>query len=258
VLGARCPVFTCLVNAASSTGQVPNQRIHITYEPDRITVLQPIPELHLKPGDIILRYMYRGEGFADIWARGQLHRQYDCSFLTEKDNSGCLRDCSAKVISEGRKDWWVRVKTSQGSIGWTIAEDQFGCMDSLGGDPQCDDIGAPPEPAANKPTSIDEARVAIEGNLRTPEGKAYNQQVQAEFDQKHSTTILLCREKGVDETGAFWMLLRLAGNGRVKEVLLYPATKLGTCVREVLLQGDSFSRPPRPNYWVGVSVNGAP
>ena len=39
--------------------------VHITYEPDRIQVLQPLPELHLQQGDILLRYMYRGEGFAE-------------------------------------------------------------------------------------------------------------------------------------------------------------------------------------------------
>jgi len=121
--------------------------IHITYEPDRIQVLRPIPELHLRRGDVILRYMYRGEGFADIWAKGQLKREYDCSFITEKNNSGCLLDCAAKVISEGRKDWWVQAKTSTGSIGWTKVKDQFDCMDSLGGDPKCDNIGTPKDPA---------------------------------------------------------------------------------------------------------------
>jgi len=108
--------------------------VHITYEPDRIQVLQPIPELHLQPGDIILRYMYEGEGFADIWAKGQWKKEYDCSFITEKDGSGCMRNCSAKVIADGKKDWWVRLKTAQGSTGWAQVDDQFDCMDSLGGD----------------------------------------------------------------------------------------------------------------------------
>jgi len=114
--------------------------VHITYEPDRVRVFQPIPELQLQPGDTILRYMYRGEGFADIWIKGQMRKQYDCTFITEKDNSGCLQDCPAKVISDGRKDWWVRLKTSQGLIGWAKVEDQFDCMDSLGGDPKCDNL----------------------------------------------------------------------------------------------------------------------
>jgi hypothetical protein len=118
--------------------------VHITYEPDRIQVLQPLPELRLEPGDIILRYMYRGEGFADVWTRGQWRRQFDCSFITEKNNTGCLWYCAAKVITEGRKDWWVQVKTSQGLSGWVKSEDQFDCMDKLAGDSKCDDLNTRP------------------------------------------------------------------------------------------------------------------
>jgi len=114
--------------------------VHITYEPDHVQVLKPIPELHLQPGDILLRYMYRGEGFADIWVKGQWKKEYDCSFITEKNGSGCLSDCPAKVISEGRKDWWVQLKTAQGAIGWAKADGQFDCMDSLGGDPKCNNL----------------------------------------------------------------------------------------------------------------------
>lgn len=114
--------------------------VHITYEPDRIQIFEPIPELGLQKGDIVLRYMYRGEGFADVWIKGHFKRQYDCGFVTEMDNSGCLRDCPAKVTSKGRKDWWVRLKTSQNSIGWSKVEGQFGCMDSLGGDEKCDKL----------------------------------------------------------------------------------------------------------------------
>jgi hypothetical protein len=116
--------------------------VHITYTPDRIRVSRPIPELHLGAGDIILRYMYRGEGFADIWAKGQWKKEYDCSFITEKDGSGCLRDCPARVLSEGRKVWWVNLKTAQGSIGWAKVEDQFDCMDSIGGDAKCESLNA--------------------------------------------------------------------------------------------------------------------
>jgi len=111
--------------------------VHVTYEPDRIQVLKPIPELHLQAGDIFLRYMLGGEGYADIWVNGEWKKDYDCSFVQEKDGSGCARDCPARVISDGKKGWWVRLKTLKGLIGWTKVEGQFDCMDSLGGDPQC-------------------------------------------------------------------------------------------------------------------------
>jgi hypothetical protein len=114
--------------------------VHITYEPDHIKVFKPVPELRLQPGEIILRYMYHGEGFADIWVKGHWEKNYDCTFITEKDGSGCLGDCVAKVVSEGKKDWWVELKTAKGSIGWTKTEGQFNCMGALGGDPECDKL----------------------------------------------------------------------------------------------------------------------
>ena len=114
--------------------------VHITYCPDRVRINQPIPELHLEPGDTVLGYMYHGEGFADIWANGQWHKNYDCSFITEKDSSGFLRDCPAKVISEGNKDWWVQLKTADGKVGWARVREQFDCMDSLGGEPKCEKL----------------------------------------------------------------------------------------------------------------------
>jgi len=114
--------------------------VHITWKPDRIEVLQPIAELDVKRGDLILRYMYHGEGFADIWAKGYFVKEYDCSFVKEKEDGGCTRNCAAKVVEDGRKDWWVRVKTAQDMVGWSEATDQFGCMDALGGDPQCEEL----------------------------------------------------------------------------------------------------------------------
>src|SRR5262252_8534768 len=49
----------------------------------------------------------------------------------------------------------------------------------------------------------------------------------------------------------FWILLKLDKEGAVKEVLLHPTTKTGTCARETLLK-STFSAPPRAAYWVSV------
>jgi hypothetical protein len=114
--------------------------VHIVHEPDRIRILKLIPELQVQPGDVILRYMYHGEGASDLWVKGQWKKEYDTGFVTELDNSGCLRDCSAKVISQGRKEWWARLKNRQGQMGWTKVEDQFDCVDALGGNPKCDSL----------------------------------------------------------------------------------------------------------------------
>jgi hypothetical protein len=75
--------------------------------------------------------------------------------------------------------------------------------------------------------------------------------------QKHSELFQLCRKStGDNETENFSMLLKLDTNGRVKEVLLYPTTKIGECAREALLR-DSFSPPPTPAHWVRVFMTAA-
>ncbi len=106
--------------------------VHITRKPDRILVKQAIPELSLKPGNVILRYMYVGEGYANIWAKGEWHKEYDSSFITERDGSGCSEGCAAVVAQDGVKEWWVQVKVDNGQTGWVLARDNFEGMDLLG------------------------------------------------------------------------------------------------------------------------------
>ena len=106
--------------------------IHITRRPDRILVSRELSRLGLKPGNLVLRYMYVGEGFANIWAKGVWHKEEDCSFITEKDGGGCSNNCAAIVTEDGVKEWWVKIKTSDGKVGWALVEDNIDGMDALG------------------------------------------------------------------------------------------------------------------------------
>ena len=105
--------------------------------------------------------------------------------------------------------------------------------------------------AENKPTSLSDARAAVEANLRTAEGKKYDEQIGTEFLQKHLATLRECKPSAGGDWRSFWILLKLDRSGAPEELLLYPETKLGTCARSGLLKA-SFSAPPRPEYWVSV------
>jgi hypothetical protein len=105
--------------------------------------------------------------------------------------------------------------------------------------------------AEDKPTSLSDARAAVETNLRTPEGKAYDEQLGTEFVQKHLGPVRQCKQSNGDDLRSFWILIKLDKDGTVKEVLLYPSTKIATCARESLLKAK-FSSPPRSAYWVSV------
>lgn len=105
--------------------------------------------------------------------------------------------------------------------------------------------------AGDKTTNLSDARAAIEANLRTAEGKAFDEHLGTEFVQKHLGALRECKKTAGDDFRSFWILLKLDKDGSVQEVLLSPETKLGTCARAALLK-DKFSAPPRPAYWVSV------
>jgi hypothetical protein len=112
-------------------------------------------------------------------------------------------------------------------------------------------IGTRPGVAEDKPTSLSDARAAVEANMRTAEGKAYDDKLGADFTEKHLAAIRPCKKAGGDDLRSFWILAKLNGDGAVREVLLYPKTKVGECSREALLK-DRFPPPPHPAYWVSI------
>jgi hypothetical protein len=103
----------------------------------------------------------------------------------------------------------------------------------------------------DKPTSLSDARTAVDNNIRTPEGKAFDEQLGKDFVANHLGALRQCKQKAGDDLRSFWILLKLGKDGSAEEILLYPATKLGTCAREELLK-EKFVAPPRPAYWVSV------
>jgi hypothetical protein len=105
--------------------------------------------------------------------------------------------------------------------------------------------------AAPAATSLSDAQSAIESNLRTPEGKAFDDRMGQEFIARHTGPLHQCKASAGNDLTSFWILLKLDKDGAVEELLLYPTTKLGACARDVYMK-DKFLPPPRPDYWVGV------
>jgi len=107
--------------------------------------------------------------------------------------------------------------------------------------------------ADNKPTSVAAAAAAVEANMRTPEGKAYDAQVGRDLAKKYPPVMKACKEKAESDTRSFDMLVRVDKDGTVKEVLLHPPTTISQCLREAMLK-DTFSPPPKPAYWVDIHI----
>lgn len=95
--------------------------VHITLRPDKLQVLRAIPELNLVPGDIVLQYMYLGEGYAQFWFNGKYY-----------PSEQLVGDDTMKILQEGRREWWVQIRTKIGQRGWALVKDNFDGMDACG------------------------------------------------------------------------------------------------------------------------------
>ncbi len=109
--------------------------VHITFEPSEIQVTASMPQYGLKPGDIIFGYMSIGEGYFSAWFNGNWVEEFDGSGIEALDGSGCRRNCTAKLLKSGRSEWWVKLKTKDGTTGWTKHDDKFHGKDALAGGP---------------------------------------------------------------------------------------------------------------------------
>ena len=103
--------------------------IHITFEPSEIQVTAPIADYGLKPGDTIFGYVYKGEGVFSAWFNGYWVEEFDGSGVAD---AGCTRKCNGKLLKEGHVEWWVEIKTKDGTVGWTKDTDKFDGKDALG------------------------------------------------------------------------------------------------------------------------------
>ena len=82
--------------------------------------------------------------------------------------------------------------------------------------------------ADDKPTSLSEARAAIDAHLKTPEGKACDERMGKEFMEKHLSALRQCKPSAGNDLDSFWILPKLEKDGGVQEVLRYPTTRPGT------------------------------
>jgi len=111
--------------------------------------------------------------------------------------------------------------------------------------------GNPVVLAEQKPSTVSDARAAIEKNMSTPEGKAYDKQLGQDLMQHYADSMRHCKQTAGGAGESFWILMKLGQDGFVKELLLSPETKIGQCDRQVLSKAR-FSSPPRGDYWVGI------
>jgi len=106
--------------------------------------------------------------------------------------------------------------------------------------------------AAGPFKKIVEAYQAVNVNIATPEGRRYDGQVAKEFSARYGRLVEDCNARAAGDAPAL-LILQMARSGSVQQMLVVPETASDTCLRPKI-EKASFSPPPRPEYWVRVSL----
>jgi|HubBroStandDraft_1064217.scaffolds.fasta_scaffold00006_61 hypothetical protein len=97
--------------------------VNVTREPDRALAIQTHDDDPLfEPGDPALRYGLNSDGYWNLWAKGAWHK-ISAEEVVEKGSVcgfGDKSQCSVQIVKNGRKEWWIEVKTDTGQDGWVL------------------------------------------------------------------------------------------------------------------------------------------
>ena len=115
----------------------------VTFKAGQVEILKPMKlvlyvhqgdhhgasiERSFKPGEILSSLHYAGEGFCLYWHDG-LKVSTDVYCLSQ----GMLPEpTDYKVLSEPQAEWWIKIQTKSGVVGWTDQAANFGNKDACG------------------------------------------------------------------------------------------------------------------------------
>jgi hypothetical protein len=101
-----------------------------------------------------------------------------------------------------------------------------------------------------------EAYKAVNANVATPEGQKYDSLIAREFSNRYARAVKDCSAAARGPLPTMLILL-VSGKGAVQQMMVVPETASDTCLRPKL-EKAAFSPPPRPEYWVRVSLAAKP
>ncbi len=93
---------------------------------------------------------------------------------------------------------------------------------------------------------LEAALAAVEANLKTSAGKQYDELAGKGLTEKYLASLKPCKQSLPSGTriDPFDMFLKLDSDGKVREGLVYPETRLAA----------KFSSPPHGDYWINIHM----
>lgn len=98
-----------------------------------------------------------------------------------------------------------------------------------------------------------EAYKAVNANVATPEGQKYDSLIAREFSARYGRALKDCSSSGSGGPAPTMLILQVSGKGAVQQMMVVPETASDACLRPKL-EKAAFTPPPRPEYWVRVSL----
>ncbi|HEV7676070.1 MAG TPA: hypothetical protein VGQ12_16180 [Candidatus Angelobacter sp.] len=99
---------------------------------------------------------------------------------------------------------------------------------------------------------IIEAYKAVNANVATPEGQRYDGLIAQEFAKRYLRTVQDCNAGGSGPSPTL-LILQMSKNGAVQQMMVVPETASDACLRPKMAKA-AFTPPPKPEYWVRVSL----
>ena len=123
----RVGVFKAGTRVVAITGEVRTR-------PGKFSIIKAHDKY--KPGDVLWVYTPLGEGYYKVWFDGKMTDEeldymsgpYEETFPRCEDS----KDCWGRLEQPLRADWWVKIKSKQGWIGWTNEAENFSNKDACG------------------------------------------------------------------------------------------------------------------------------
>ena len=102
-----------------------------------------------------------------------------------------------------------------------------------------------------------EAYKAVSVNIATPEGQKYDEVIAREFTGRYARAVKDCAAANASGPAPTLLILQMGRSGAVQQMMVVPDNASDTCLRPKL-EKAAFTPPPKPEYWVRVSLGAKP
>ncbi len=89
--------------------------------------------IQIAPGQTLYLLTYQGEGYTKAWFNGRLYVSVDTASFFNGVCTFSPGRCTGTIVEKSLTEWWVKIRSRSGKIGWTDQPEKFDNKDMYGG-----------------------------------------------------------------------------------------------------------------------------